>query len=113
MGGNAVRNANIREGRKVTMFPGIVRTTLCYNEASMLCHFTLRAGSTIPLHSHVAAQNGYLVKGKVRFLGEGGKSLVTMAGDGYFFEGGEKHGAEILEDSEAIECFTPMRPEYA
>lgn len=112
MGGNAMRSASIRGGKKVTMLPGIVRTTLCYDEASMLCHFTLQKGSTVPLHSHPAAQNGYLVKGRIRFLQEGGKSIVVEAGDGYFFEGGERHGSEVLEDSEALECFTPMRPEY-
>lgn len=113
MGGTTVRRASVREARKVEMIPGIVRSTLCYDDASMLCHFAMRQGASIPLHKHAAAQNGYVVKGRIRFLQESGPGFVVGPGDGYFFAGGEVHGAEVLEDSEALECFTPMRPEYA
>ena len=72
----------------------------------MLCHFSMRAGSRIPQHSHPAAQNGYLIRGRIRFItGEG--SFEVGPGDGYLFAGQEPHGAEVLEDSEAIECFAP------
>ena len=85
---------------------------MAYNEASMLCYFTLKKGASIPLHQHEAVQNGFMIRGKVCFLQEGGKSLMVENGDGYIFESNEKHGGEVLEDSELIECFTPMRPEY-
>ena len=39
-------------------------------------------------------------------------SFEVGPGDGYLFAGQETHGAEVLEDSEAIECFAPTRPEY-
>lgn len=107
-----ISRASVASGKPVLMFPGIWRTTLCYDEDSMLCHFRLEKGSSIPLHQHVAAQNGYVVKGRVRFLFESG-SFEAGPGDGYLFEGGKIHGSEVLEDSELIECFMPMRPEYA
>jgi Uncharacterized conserved protein, contains double-stranded beta-helix domain len=107
-----VRLASTKTGTKVQMFPGITRTTLCYDEASMLCHFHLEKGSSIPLHQHPAAQNGYVIRGEVRFLFEDGSSFVAGPGDGYLFEGGKLHGSEVLEDCELIECFTPLRPEY-
>ena len=102
----------LKDGKKVEIFPGIFRTTMSYNEASMLCCITLTKGANIPLHHHEAVQNGFVIRGKVRFLQEGGKSFVVENGDGYIFESNEKHGGEVLEDSELIECFTPMRPEY-
>jgi len=102
----------LSQGKKVEVFPGIIRTTMSYNEASMLCHFSLKKGADVPFHQHEAVQNGFAIKGKLRFLQEGGKSLVVEEGDGYIFESNEKHGAEVLEDSEIIECFTPMRADY-
>jgi quercetin dioxygenase-like cupin family protein len=92
--------------------PGVIRRTLSYNEQSMLCHFHLHAGARIPLHHHPAVQNGYVIRGKVRFVGRGGSSFVAEAGCGYVFASNEPHGAEILEEAEVVDFFTPMRPEY-
>lgn len=92
---------------------GIYRTTMAYNDETMLCHFTMTKGASIPLHNHPAAQNGYIVSGRVRFLKEDGSSLVAEPGTGYAFGPNETHGAEVLEDAEVIECFAPMRAEYA
>ena len=93
--------------------PGILRRTVAYNDQLMLCHFALRAGSRIPLHSHASTQNGYLIRGRVRMLWEDGRELLAEPGTGWCFASNERHGAEVLEDSEAVECFTPARPEYA
>ena len=94
--------------------PGIFRTTLSYGEESMLCHFKMTKGSKIPLHNHPAVQNGYVVSGKIRFnRGQTGETFVAEAGSAYFFISMEYHGAEVLEEAEVIEVFSPMRPEYA
>jgi len=100
------------EQRAVSMFDGITRRTLCYDDDNMLCHFTLEKGSSIPLHKHAAIQNGYVIKGRVRFLTGDGDGIVVKAGDGYFFKSNEVHGSEVLEDAELIECFSPCREEY-
>ena len=92
--------------------PGVTRRTLAYNEESMLCHFHLEKGAIIPLHHHPAVQNGYVVRGRVRFLGEDGRSFVAEGGCGYVFDPHEPHGAEALEETEVVDFFTPMRPEY-
>jgi quercetin dioxygenase-like cupin family protein len=85
---------------------------MAYDEQSMLCHFTLKAGAKIPMHSHPAVQNGYMVSGRMHFtLGDHG-SFEAAPGTGWCFSSGEEHGADVLEDSEVIECFVPMRPEY-
>jgi quercetin dioxygenase-like cupin family protein len=92
---------------------GIFRTTLAYNPAVMLGHFRMTRGAVVPLHDHPAAQVGYVISGKLHFKRGAAESFIAEAGCSYVFDGGEPHGAEVLEDSEVIECFAPMRPEYA
>jgi quercetin dioxygenase-like cupin family protein len=93
--------------------PGIYRTTLAWDAQTMLCHFRMTRGARVPLHHHPAAQNGYVVSGRVRFQRGDGTSFEAVAGTGYCFGPEETHGAEVVEESEVIECFAPMRPEYA
>jgi len=108
---NSVTRASTKSASAVEQLPGVRRTTLCWDEASMLCHFHMMPGAHVPLHDHAAAQNGYVVRGRVRFLLDD-EGFVVGPGDAYLFAGGQRHGAEVLEDSEVIEVFAPMRPEY-
>ena len=106
------RLSSLDKGGRVSMRPGIERVTMSYNAENMLCYFYLKTGTGLPLHTHAAAQNGFVVKGRIRFFTADGESFCAGPGDGYIFDSGEAHGSEVLEDSEIIECFTPMRPEY-
>jgi quercetin dioxygenase-like cupin family protein len=73
----------------------------------------MQKGLKLELHKHVAAQVGYVIKGKVRFIKEDGESIVAIAGTSYVFDSNEVHGIDqVYELSEVIECFAPMRPEY-
>ena|SRR5660397_14413 len=100
------------DNQTVEMFDGFYRTTLTYNDELMLCHFTINKGASIPLHHHVAVQNGYVLKGKIQLLAEDGSHIVAEAGSAYVFDSENIHGALALEDSEYIETFYPVRPEY-
>jgi quercetin dioxygenase-like cupin family protein len=100
-----------RDRKEVEGPPGIFRTVMAFTDELMLCHFSMRAGAHIPLHSHQPAQSGYVVRGSIQFLTDEG-SFVAEEGCGYVFDPNEKHGAEVLRDSEVIECFSPKRPEY-
>lgn len=92
--------------------PGVHRTTLSYDECSMLCRFQMPKGAKIALHDHEALQNGFVISGKLRFYYEDGSDFVVGPGDGYVFASREKHGSEALEDVDFIEFFAPLRPEY-
>jgi quercetin dioxygenase-like cupin family protein len=107
------RFARLEGSKSVESPPGITRTALAWNAETMLCHFRMKRGARIPLHHHPAAQNGYVVRGRVRFLRGDGTSFEATAGTGYCFGPEEPHGAEVIDDSEVIECFAPMRTEYA
>ena len=99
-------------GKAVEMAPGIVRTTMAYNERLMVCHFALEKGAVIALHNHVASQSGFVLEGRLRLYLADDSSFVAARGDGYVFDPEEYHGAEALEDTELVECFSPLRPEY-
>jgi quercetin dioxygenase-like cupin family protein len=92
--------------------PGVQRTTMAYNDVLMLCHFHLDRGVTIPYHQHPAVQNGYLISGKLKIVWESGKEFIAEPGSGWCFDSNERHGAVALEESEAIECFNPIRDDY-
>jgi quercetin dioxygenase-like cupin family protein len=51
------------------------------------------------------------VKGRIR-LSIGAEEYVAAPGDSWCIPGGVEHGAQILEDSVAIEVFSPVRDDY-
>jgi quercetin dioxygenase-like cupin family protein len=112
MQGTVKNPISLQDREAVENPPEIWRTTLAFNDQTMLCHFQMKKGASIPLHHHPAVQNGYVIKGKLRFLQEDGTSFIAEAGCGYAFGPDEPHGAEVLIDAEVIECFSPKRPEY-
>lgn len=114
MAKNVLRSvARVADAQPVENPPGIFRVTMAYNQHLMLCHFTMKKGASVPLHSHPEAQNGFVIRGRLRMTQEQGPGFVAEAGTGYCFLPREKHGAEVLEDSEVIECFAPLRTDYA
>lgn len=106
-----MKKVHVNDAEGVEGNPGIIRKTLSYNDEVMVCHFIMKKGASIPLHGHRASQNGYVISGKVKFFTETGE-FIAEKGLSYVFDANEKHGAEILEDSEVVEAFAPSRPEY-
>ena len=93
------------------LLPGVFMKPLTYGENSLLCEFQLKQGSIIPAHQHPQEQAGYLISGRLRFSGDEGDFIVET-GSSWNFKGGKIHGAEVLEDSVAIEIFSPVRQDY-
>ena len=90
---------------------GIFRKTLVYNKDIMLCHFYLKRGSEVPIHSHEQHQVGYVIRGKLHFF-TSSEEFIAKKGDSYIFDSNEKHGAKVLSDSEVIDVFSPLREDY-
>jgi len=90
---------------------GIELKTRVYGEKTLMAEFRLRKDSTLPRHAHPHEQTGYLVKGHIR-LSIGTEKCDVQAGDTWCIPGGVEHGAEIMEDSVAIEVFSPVREDY-
>jgi len=91
--------------------PGISRRTLCYGSATLMTEFRLLRDHTLPMHSHPHEQTGYLVSGHIT-LTIGGEAHDVVPGDSWCIAGGVEHGAEVLEDSVAVEVFSPVREDY-
>jgi len=71
----------------------------------------MEADSILPRHAHHHEQTGYLVAGRIR-LTIGQETFEAGPGDSWCIPGNTDHSAEILEDSRAIEVFSPVREDY-
>ncbi len=91
--------------------PGISRKTLVFGERTLMTEFILNKNSTLPEHAHPYEQTGYLVKGRMR-MKIGDSSFDVMPGDSWCIPVNVRHGSQILEDSIAIEVFSPVREDY-
>jgi len=91
--------------------PGIQQKTLVYGERTLMAEFLLQKGSILPRHAHPHEQTGYLAQGRIR-LSIGSEQYDVQAGDSWCIPGKVEHAAEIIEDSIAIEVFSPVREDY-
>jgi quercetin dioxygenase-like cupin family protein len=99
------------EATPVEMLPGILRRTLNEGSHTMLCELRMAKGSVVPAHTHPHEQIGYLASGRFRFrLGEHWQEMAP--GDSWCVPGGVEHEVEVLEDSIAVDVFSPPREEY-
>jgi quercetin dioxygenase-like cupin family protein len=67
------------------------------------------AGTNAPAHDHPEEQFGYILKGSFE-VAIGDEKQVLTAGDSYFIPGGVPHAFRMIEDSVAIDIFSPRRP---
>ena len=95
----------------VEIFPGVFRRTIIWGERAMVCEITMPKGMVVPTHKHPHEQCGYLVSGRLEFT-IGGQKGVIEKGGGWFVPGGVEHSVVTLEDSIAIDVFSPVRDEY-
>lgn len=91
--------------------PGIRQKTLVFGDRTLMTEFLLTKDSVLPNHSHPYEQTGYLVKGHI-ILKIGDTEYDAVVGDSWCIPSNVNHGAEIIEDSVAIEIFSPVREDY-
>ncbi len=90
---------------------GIEQKTLVHGANTLMVEFRLKQGAILPLHSHPHEQTGYLVSGRLRLV-IGDETQDVRPGDSWCIPGDTAHCAEIIEDSVAIEVFSPVREDY-
>jgi quercetin dioxygenase-like cupin family protein len=90
---------------------GIGIKTLVYGEETLMSKLSLKKDSLLPAHKHPHEQTGYLVSGRI-VLHIGDSHAEMKAGDSWCIPSDVEHKAEVLEDSLAVEVFSPMREEY-
>ncbi|MFC1485620.1 cupin domain-containing protein [Candidatus Latescibacterota bacterium] len=92
-------------------FDGIQFKTLVYGEHTLMTEFRLTKGAKLPQHRHPYEQTGYLVSGRIRMT-VGDETFTVAPGDAWCIPENAEHGAEIEEDSVAVEVFSPTREDY-
>ena len=90
---------------------GVKIKTLVYGEKTHATEFRLKKGSIVSPHSHPHEQTGYLISGRMRLV-IGGDTCEVEPGDSWCILGNVEHFGKVLEDSVAIEVFSPVREDY-
>ncbi|MBN2234406.1 MAG: cupin domain-containing protein [Opitutales bacterium] len=90
---------------------GICYKTLVHGNRTLLAEFLLTQNHKLPRHSHPHEQTGYLVDGHI-VLTIGSESFDVWPGDSWCIPGNTEHEAFVMEDSTAIEVFSPVREDY-
>jgi quercetin dioxygenase-like cupin family protein len=98
-------------GASRTLLPGITLNTRAHGARTLLAEFRLQAGSRIPEHAHPHEQTGCVVTGRLRMV-IAGKAYEAVPGDAWCIPADVPHAAHALEDTLALEVFTPTREDY-
>ncbi len=101
-------------GAEVTPIPiaeGSFRKTLGWGERTLLSEVSFTKGGIVPPHSHPHEQIGYVARGAIEFT-IGDRVAVLRTGDAYVIPGNVPHSCRALEESIAIDIFSPVREEY-
>ena len=91
--------------------PGVSFKTVSHGEKMLMTEFQLKKGYELPKHSHPHEQTGYLISGHITLMIVD-EFFDTHPGDAWTIPANMEHKADILEDSAAIEVFSPLREDY-
>jgi quercetin dioxygenase-like cupin family protein len=82
-----------------------------HTETMTIARLTLKKGAIVPRHSHPNEQVSNLESGRLRFVFDDA-DLMAEAGDSVQIPGGVPHLVEALEDSVALDLFSPPREDW-
>jgi quercetin dioxygenase-like cupin family protein len=103
---------SLNSGKGYTeILKGIQIKTINYGNKMLMSEFLLKKNTLLPKHSHSQEQSGYLVKGCIKLF-INSTSKLLKPGDSWCITENIEHYAEIIEDSIAIEVFSPIREDY-
>jgi quercetin dioxygenase-like cupin family protein len=105
------RTAKASHEGTIKVLDGIERRTLVFGEKTLMAEFRLEKGKILPLHRHPFEQTGYLISGRL-VLVIGGQRHEMTPGSSWSIPGDVEHGAEVEENSVAVEVFSPVRQDY-
>ena len=76
-----------------------------------LARFELKRGSVVPQHAHENEQVSYIVTGALKFIVDG-SNIIVRSGEVLQIPPNVPHAAEAIEDTLAIDVFTPVRQDW-
>ena len=80
-------------------------------ERLTVARFELKRGSIVLRHSHDSEQLSYILSGALKFILDG-RELVVKGGEVLQIPPNLPHAAEALEDTHAIDVFSPIRQDW-
>jgi quercetin dioxygenase-like cupin family protein len=80
-------------------------------ERLTVARFLLRRGSIVGRHSHESEQLSYIISGALKFVLDG-QEVVVRGGEVIQIPPNLPHAAEALEDTHAIDMFSPIRQDW-
>jgi quercetin dioxygenase-like cupin family protein len=93
------------------LIDGVRLGTMVHGEQTLMARFELAKGSLIPTHHHIYEQTGLLISGHIVLTIDGTDHEVTP-GDSWCIGADIPHAARAIEDSVAVEVFSPPRQDY-
>ena len=93
------------------LLDGVNMGTMVHGEKTLMARFRLEKGCAIPDHNHPHEQTGLLLSGRMVFTVDGTDHDV-MPGDSWCIGSDVPHSARAVEDSVAVEMFSPVREDY-
>jgi quercetin dioxygenase-like cupin family protein len=76
-----------------------------------VARFELTRGAVVPQHAHENEQVSYIVSGALKFILEG-REIVVRGGELLQIPPNVPHSAEAVEDTLAIDVFSPIRQDW-
>jgi quercetin dioxygenase-like cupin family protein len=92
------------------MNPQVSRQVI-HSDNMTLSRLSLKKGAFVPVHSHVAEQVCFVHAGQLQFVLDGQEQVVD-AGQILRIPPNVPHSAEALEDSIALDLFSPRREDW-
>jgi quercetin dioxygenase-like cupin family protein len=92
------------------MNPDLARQVI-HAQRVTIARLTLRQGAVVPRHSHNNEQITLLQEGRLRFVFDD-REFTISAGEAMPIPPDAPHRVEALEDSVAIDVFSPVREDW-
>jgi quercetin dioxygenase-like cupin family protein len=108
--GSAMQVYDWNRIEKEQMSPLLVRQVI-HGENITVARLNLRKGCSVPVHSHHNEQISMIEQGALKFV-IGGVEQVVNAGEVMRIPPHVPHSAEALQDSIAVDLFSPIREDW-
>ena len=89
----------------------LVTRQVLHGDTITVARLELRQGAFVPIHSHANEQISMITVGAVEFELDG-KKIVVRAGEMLQIPGNVPHSALALQDSVAVDIFSPVREDW-
>lgn len=106
----AVKHYNWSEVPLEQMNASIGRQVI-HGETMTVARIHLRKGAVVPLHQHTNEQISMLERGRLRFV-ISGEERIVQSGEMLAIPPNAPHLVEALEDSLAVDLFSPVREDW-